>query len=43
MPELMAIFGPDGEDFVSGGDQVQDKNNAVAFADRGSCQELHSH
>jgi len=32
VPELMAIFGPDGEDFVSGGDQVQDKNNAVAFA-----------
>jgi hypothetical protein len=32
VPELMAIFGPDGEDFVSGGDQVQNKNNAVAFA-----------
>jgi Protein of unknown function (DUF2950) len=32
VPELMSIFGPDGEDFVSGGDQVQDKNNAVAFA-----------
>jgi hypothetical protein len=28
----MAIFGPDGKDFVSGGDQVQDKNNAVDFA-----------
>ncbi len=32
VPELMAIFGPDGKDFVSGGDEVQDKNNAVAFA-----------
>ncbi len=32
VPQLMAIFGPDGEDFVSGGDQVQDKNNTVAFA-----------
>src|SRR3974390_237234 len=28
---LMAIFGPDGKDFVSGGDQVLDKNNAIAF------------
>ena len=32
VPELMSIFGPDGEDFVSGGDEVQDKNNAIAFA-----------
>ena len=30
--ELTAIFGPDGEDIVSGGDQVQDKNNSIAFA-----------
>ena len=30
--KLMAIFGPEGEDFVSGGDQVQDKNSAVDFA-----------
>ena len=30
--ELMTIFGPDGQSFVSGGDQVQDKNNAIAFA-----------
>jgi hypothetical protein len=29
--ELMAIFGPDGKDFVSGGDEVRDKNSAVAF------------
>jgi len=29
---MMAIFGPDGEDFVSGGDQVQDKKNAIDFA-----------
>ena len=32
VPEMMAIFGADGEDFVSGGDQVQDKNYAQAFA-----------
>ena len=31
--ELMAIFGPDGKEFISGGDQVQDKNNAIAFAE----------
>ena len=31
VPQLMAIFGPDGKDFVSGGDPVQDKNKAVAF------------
>ena len=30
--QMMAIFGADGEDFVSGGDQVQDKNNAIDFA-----------
>jgi Protein of unknown function (DUF2950) len=28
---LMAIFGPDGKDFVSGGDPVQAKNNAIEF------------
>ena len=28
---LLAIFGPDGKDFVSGGDQVRDKNNAIDF------------
>ena len=28
---LMAIFGPDGKDFVSGGDPVQAKNKAVQF------------
>jgi hypothetical protein len=32
VPQLMAIFGPDGKDFVSGGDQVQGKNNAIDFA-----------
>ena len=31
----MAIFGPDGEDFISGGDPVQDKNKAVDFAQEG--------
>src|SRR5271167_152601 len=29
---LMAIFGPDGKDFVTGGDQVQNKNKAIDFA-----------
>jgi hypothetical protein len=33
VPELMAIFGPDGEDFISSADPVRDKNNAVAFAE----------
>lgn len=28
---LMAIFGPDGRDFVSSGDQVQDKNSSMNF------------
>jgi hypothetical protein len=32
VPELMAIFGPDGKDFVASADPVVDKNNAVAFA-----------
>ena len=32
VPELMAILGPDGEDFVASDDPVQDKNNAQAFA-----------
>ena len=31
VPELLKIFGPDGEDFVSSGDPVQDKNYAEAF------------
>ena len=30
--ELMAIFGPDGEDFIASADPVEDKNNAAAFA-----------
>jgi hypothetical protein len=30
--QLMAIFGPDGKDFVSGGDAVQAKNSAIEFA-----------
>jgi hypothetical protein len=29
--QLMAIFGPDGEDVVSGGDAVQAKNSAMQF------------
>ena len=32
VPELLAILGPDGEDLVASGDQVEDKNNALAFA-----------
>jgi hypothetical protein len=32
VPELMSIFGPDGEDFISSADPVRDKNNAAAFA-----------
>lgn len=32
VPELMAIFGPDGKDFVASADPVDDKNNAAAFA-----------
>jgi hypothetical protein len=38
VPALMAIFGPAGEDFVSGGDQVQDKNNAIDFAKEASAK-----
>lgn len=30
-PKLLKIFGPDGKDFVSSGDPVQDKNYAAAF------------
>jgi hypothetical protein len=32
VPTLMAIFGPDGKDFVESADPVEDKNNAMAFA-----------
>jgi hypothetical protein len=32
VPKLTAIFGPNGEDFISGGDPVQAKNKAVDFA-----------
>ncbi len=32
VPELLAILGPDGQDLVASGDQVEDKNNAQAFA-----------
>jgi hypothetical protein len=32
VPDLLAIFGPDGEAIVTGGDDVQDKKNAVNFA-----------
>jgi len=34
VPALKEVLGPDGEDLVSSGDPVQDKNNAVAFAAR---------
>ena len=32
VPELLAILGPDGKDVVESTDQVEDKNNAQAFA-----------
>ena len=30
--DLLTILGPDGKDIVTGGDEVQDKKNAIAFA-----------
>jgi hypothetical protein len=38
VPQLMAIFGSDGEDFVSGGDAVQAKNNAIEFGKDGQAK-----
>ncbi len=32
VPVLLEIFGPDGKDFVTSADPVQDKNHALAFA-----------
>ena len=32
VPKLLAIFGPEGKDFVVSADPVRDKNNAIAFA-----------
>jgi hypothetical protein len=32
--QLIAILGPDSKDIITGGDQVQDKKNAVDFAQR---------
>ena len=34
VPDLLNIFGPDGEDLVSSADPVRDKNNALAFAEK---------
>jgi hypothetical protein len=34
VPALLGIFGPEGEDFVSSADPVQDKNHALAFAEK---------
>lgn len=34
VPALLAIFGPEGKDFVSSADAVQDKNRAEAFAQK---------
>lgn len=34
VPELLKIFGPDGEDFVSSADPVRDKSSALAFAEK---------
>jgi hypothetical protein len=36
VPELMAIFGSDGEDFISSEDPVRDKNYAIAFGEEAS-------
>ncbi len=35
-PQLIAIFGSDGEDLISTADPVRDKNYAVAFAEKAS-------
>src|SRR5215472_8884071 len=32
VPGLLAIFGPDGKDFLSSADPIQDKNRAEEFA-----------
>ena len=32
VPSLLAIFGPDGEDFISSADPVHDKTNSMKFA-----------
>jgi Protein of unknown function (DUF2950) len=32
VPQLLAIFGPEGDDFIESADPVRDKNNAVEFA-----------
>ncbi len=34
VPQLLKIFGPAGETFISSADPVRDKNNAIAFAER---------
>lgn len=34
VPQLMKIFGPAGQDFITTHDPVRDKSNAAAFADR---------
>jgi hypothetical protein len=34
VPALLKIFGPAGKDLISTADPVQDKNSAIAFADR---------
>jgi len=36
VPQLLAIFGPDGKDFVESADPVRDKTNAQAFAKEAS-------
>jgi hypothetical protein len=36
VPELTAIFGPEGEDLISSADPIRDKNNATAFAKEAS-------
>lgn len=38
VPALLAIFGPDGNKIVQGGDQVQDKKNAIDFGKEASAK-----
>ena len=38
VPEMLAILGPDGEDLVASKDTVQDKNRALAFAEKARAQ-----
>jgi hypothetical protein len=43
VPQLLAIFGPDGKDFVASADPVGDKNSAADFAKLARAKEFISH